>query len=221
MEARPSSSRSSSSSSTNTLTGYKAPVAPKNIARLVKPTSLGAPININNNDEFKVPSLPDRQPTRRPLMMARPPNLALDAMSPDASSTSTPMSATPSRLKRLSLLARSPTFEMEHQPTPRTVVSPPPDENAIHASPLGRTRTNTDGSSSSTGTPRRSGMGIRSSISYSPAQNRTPMQDGFCGRGISFEGRRSVDSSEGRDLMGLSEDNEGEEEVKGETLTER
>jgi hypothetical protein len=64
-------------------------------------------------------------------------------------------------------------------------------------------------------------MGIRSSISYSPAQNRTPMQDGFCGRGISFEGRRSVDSSEGRDLMGLSEDNEGEEEVKGETLTER
>jgi hypothetical protein len=47
------------------------------------------------------------------------------------------------------------------------------------------------------------------------------MQDGFSGRGISFEGRRSVDSSEGRDLMGLFEDTEGEEEVKGETLTER
>ena len=64
-------------------------------------------------------------------------------------------------------------------------------------------------------------MGIRSSISYSPAQSRTPMQDGFSGRGTSFEGRRSVDSNEGRDLMGLFEDNEGEEEVKGETLTER
>jgi hypothetical protein len=110
---------------------------------------------------------------------------------------------------------------MEQQATPRTVVSPPPDENIIHASPLGRTRTNTDGSSSSMGTPRRSGMGIRSSISYSPAAGRTPMQDGFSGRGISFEGRRSVDSSEGRDLMGLFEDNEAEEAVKGETLTER
>jgi hypothetical protein len=64
-------------------------------------------------------------------------------------------------------------------------------------------------------------MGIRSSISYSPAQNRTPIQDGLSGRGISFEERRSVDSSGGRDLVGLLEDNEVEEEVKGETLTER
>jgi hypothetical protein len=142
-------------------------------------------------------------------------------MSPDASSITTPMSATPSRLKRLSLLARSPTIDMEQQPTPRTVVSPPHDENIRTASPTGRVRTNTDGSTSSIGTPRRTGMGIRSSISYSPAQNRTPMQDGFSGRGISFEARRSVDSNEGRDLMGLFEDNEGEEEVKGETLTER
>jgi hypothetical protein len=110
---------------------------------------------------------------------------------------------------------------MEQQPTPRTVVSPPHDENIRTASPTGRVRTNTDGSTSSIGTPRRTGMGIRSSISYSPAQNRTPMQDGFSGRGISFEARRSVDSNEGRDLMGLFEDNEGEEEVKGETLTER
>lgn len=44
------------------------------------------------------------------------------------------------------------------------------------------------------------------------------MQDG---RGQSIEGRLSMDSSEGRDLMGLFEDNEGEDEVKGETLTER
>jgi hypothetical protein len=130
------------------------------------------------------------------------------------------MSATPSRLKRLSLLARSPAFELE-QATPRTVVSPPPDENIRHASPTGRVRTNTDGSSSSIGTPRRSGMGIRSSISYSPAQNRTPIQDGFSGRGVILEGRISADSNEGRDLMGLLEDNKGEEEVKGETLTER
>ena len=47
------------------------------------------------------------------------------------------------------------------------------------------------------------------------------MQDGFSGKGTSFEGRRSVDISEGKDLMGLFEDTEGEEEVKGETLTER
>jgi hypothetical protein len=153
-------------------------------------------------------------------MTARPLNLALDTIATDPSVSSTPMTATPSRLKRLSLLARSPTFELE-QATPRTIVSPPPDENIRHASPTGRVRTNTDGSSSSIGTPRRSGMGIRSSISYSPAQNRTPMQDGFSGRGISFEERRSMDSSEGRDLMGLFEDNEVEEEVKGETLTER
>jgi len=220
MESRPSSSRSSSSSSTNTSSGYRAPVAPKNIARLVKPISSGTPINININksDEFKVPSLPDRHQTRRPLMMSRPPNLSLDSTSTDLSTSSTPMSATPSRLKRLSLLAHSPSFDLERQATPRTLVSPPPDENIRLSSSSGRARTNIDESSSSTGTPRRSALGIRSSISYSPAQDRTPMQDG---RGQSIEGRISMDSSEGRDLMGLLEDNEGDDEVKGETLTER
>ena len=33
--------------------------------------------------------------------------------------------------------------------------------------------------------------------------------------------RRSMDSTEGRELLGLFEDIEGEEGVKGETLTER
>jgi hypothetical protein len=66
-------------------------------------------------------------------------------------------------------------------------------------------------------------MGIRSSISYSPApRTSTPTQDGFGGRGyLGSEPRISVDSNEGRDLVGLFEDNEGEQEIKGETLTER
>ena len=88
---------------------------------------------------------------------------------------------------------------------------------------MGRIRTSTDGSGA--GTPRRTGIGIRSSISYSPAPPiaRTPTLDGFGSRPFSgSEPRRSLDSvSEGRDLMGLYEEVEGEEEVKGETLTER
>lgn len=88
---------------------------------------------------------------------------------------------------------------------------------------MGRVRTSTDGSGA--GTPRRTGMGIRSSISYSPAPPiaRTPTLDGFGARPFfGSEPRRSLDSgSDGRDLMGLDEEVEGEEEVKGETLTDR
>jgi len=222
MEARPSSSRSSSSSSSTSSSGYRTPVAPKNIARLGRPTSvLGAPININIQEEFKVPSLPDR-PLRRPLAMARSVNLELDPTSPDAPTT------TPSRLKRLSLLARSPTLDPEPQQLhTRAIMSPLIDENFSHAqSTTGRVRTHTDGSSTTMGTPRRTGTGIRSSISYSPAAStsRTPTQDGFDGGARGYMGsapRRSMDSTEGRELLGLFEDIEGEEGVKGETLTER
>jgi len=88
---------------------------------------------------------------------------------------------------------------------------------------MGRVRTSTDGSGA--GTPRRTAMGIRSSISYSPAPPiaRTPTQDGLGSRAFfGSEPRRSLDSgSEGRDLMGLDEEVESEEEIKGETLTDR
>jgi hypothetical protein len=225
METRPSSSRSSSSSS-STVGTRGSVAAPKNIARLGRPTqvstsTLGAPININiSTDQFKIPSLPNRPPSsasnqRRPLTMARPSNL--EALSPDPSSSTT---ITPSRLKRLSLLARSPTFESDQEYQPK----PPADENGFRPleSPAGRMRTSTDGSTS--GTPRRTGIGIRSSISYSPAPPtcRTTNLDGSTSRPyLGSEPRRSLDSSEGRDLLGLDEEMEGKEEVKGETLTER
>jgi hypothetical protein len=145
--------------------------------------------------------------------------------------------ATPNRLKRLSLLARTPTLETHDANSiePKHTKSPLGlgygDENDHGVDRRARSRTNTDestGSGSGTGagmgsgTPRR--MGIRSSISYSPNSStyvfgtgRTITQDRSSVYGV-IEPRRSMDSSEGRELVGLFEEDEG---VKGETLVER
>jgi hypothetical protein len=145
--------------------------------------------------------------------------------------------ATPNRLKRLSLLARTPTLETHDAISiePRHTKSPLGlgygDENDNGLDRRARSRTNTDestGSGAGTGlgtgggTPRR--MGIRSSISYSPNSSthisgtgRTITQDRSSAYGV-IEPRRSMESSEGSQLVGLFEEDEG---VKGETLVER
>jgi hypothetical protein len=156
----------------------------------------------------------------------------------EANTIASANTATPNRLKRLSLLARTPTLESHDANSiePRHTKSPLGlgygDENDNGVDRRARSRTNTDESTGSgsgsggagmgSGTPRR--MGIRSSISYSPNSSthvsgtgRTITQDRSSAYGV-IEPRRSMESSEGRELVGLFEEEEG---VKGETLVER
>lgn len=209
-----SSSRSSSSSSSG---GIPRALVPKNIARLgvTQPyassskATLDTPIDI---PDFKTPSLPD--PRRHRVPLTAPSHINMDQISTDAATTTAP---TPSRLKRLSLLTKSPVLGTDYAAQRTSVTSPSGDENSptVQEGTPRSARRNDD----TAGTPRRAGTGIRSSISYSPAQ---PPRQSTLSYGASMEGtpRRSVESSGGREVMGLFREEEIEE-VKGETLTEK
>jgi hypothetical protein len=222
----PSASSSSRSSSTSSSGDRPRALVPKNISRLGRSqsyassskTTLDAPIEI---PEFKLPSLPLPAPSprhtapdthhfRRPLTMSQ--QIKVEPSQVD------PAPSTPSRLKRLSLLAKSPVLA-DHAPR-RSMTTPLNDEN----SPVNSdTAHNGWRSIEVGGTPRRGagGSGMRSSFSYSPAA-QTPRQSTMMQGTISEGSRRSVELSGGRALVGLFQEEETQEEgVKGETITEK